>query len=123
MDQIVWWDETHRKCLIGGISSTRDFCLQFKRDEKGKLDFKNGEYSSKEIKKLNCKYEDEGRFGLGCALVTPLDQDGNTLFHLGKCFQFFDYSGKLLISPDDFEQKKQQEFHRVKSLSSIRNHY
>ena len=53
IDQIVWWDETHRKCLIGGISSTRDFCLQFKRDEKGKLDFKNGEYSSNEIKKLN----------------------------------------------------------------------
>ena len=19
LDQIVWWDETHRKCLIGGI--------------------------------------------------------------------------------------------------------
>ena len=123
IDQIVWWDETHRKCLIGGISSSRDFCLQFKRDENGKLDFQNGEYSNKEIKKLNVKYEDEGRFGLGCALVTPIDEAGNEVPQVGKRCQLFDYSGKLLISPDDFDLKIQQEFRRVKSLSSNNNYY
>ena len=123
LDQIVWWDETHRKCLIGGITSTRDLCLQFKRDKQGKLDHRNGEYSKVEIKKLNCKYEDEGRFGLGCAMVTPIDQDGNYLPQVGKRCQLFDYSGKLLVSQDDFNLRMEQEFRRVKSLSGTSNHY
>ena len=123
LDQIVWWDETHRKCLIGGFSSARDFCLVFKRDENGKLDSQNGTYSNEEIKKLNCKYEDEGRFGLGCALVTPVDENGNELEQQGRRCELFDYSGKLLVSPDDWQLKMEQEFRRVKSLSSSRNHY
>mmetsp|Transcript_41227 Transcript_41227/g.41858 ORF Transcript_41227/g.41858 Transcript_41227/m.41858 type:complete len:321 (-) Transcript_41227:11-973(-) len=37
LDQIGWWDETYQKCLIGGIRKGRDFCLQFKRNEKGPM--------------------------------------------------------------------------------------
>ena len=68
LDQIGWWDETHRKCLIGGIRTNKDFCLQFKRDKNGLLN-PNGEFSNKDLQKLNVKYESEGRFGLGCAKV------------------------------------------------------
>ena len=50
LSHIVWWDETHRKCHIGGFSAGRDFCLKFKRDEQGKLD-SNGQYSDKEVSK------------------------------------------------------------------------
>ena len=46
IDQIAWWDETHRKCLIGGIGGDKKFCLQFKRNKQGLLD-PNGEYSKK----------------------------------------------------------------------------
>ena len=31
LDQIGWWDETHRKCMIGGIRAKKEYCLQFKQ--------------------------------------------------------------------------------------------
>ena len=31
LDQIGWWDETHRKCMIGVIRAKKEYCLQFKR--------------------------------------------------------------------------------------------
>ena len=49
LDQVVWWDETHRKCLIGGLTN-RNFTMKFKRDENGKLDFNNGKYDKKKRK-------------------------------------------------------------------------
>jgi len=71
LHQIVWWDEIHRKCLIGGLSATKDYVLQFKRDKNDKIDFENGKYSDKIITKLNVKYEKECRLGLGCAMISP----------------------------------------------------
>ena len=47
LNQIIWCDETHCKCLIGGHSNTRDFHLQFPRYTKGKFDI-YGEYSNEE---------------------------------------------------------------------------
>ena len=37
LNQVVWWDETHRKCLIGGLSATKDVYLRFPRDKNGKV--------------------------------------------------------------------------------------
>ena len=46
ISQIAWWEETHRKCLIGGISGEKEFSLRFKRNEDGLLD-PNGMYNDK----------------------------------------------------------------------------
>ena len=44
LHQIIWWDETHRKCLIGELSSSKDYALLFPRNSEGKLDLDNGQY-------------------------------------------------------------------------------
>ena len=118
LHQIVWWDETHRKCLIGGLSSSKDFTLLFKRDKNGKLDLKNGEYSKKKVSILNVKYEKECRLGLGCAMVAPLDPDGNALPVEGRRCVPFDYTGKVIISIPDYEKGVASEIARVKKLSA-----
>ena len=117
VSQVVWWDETHRKCLVGGLSSSKEFVLKFKRNSEGKLDADNGEYSKEECRKLDCKYEQEGRFGLGCAVIEQQKQDGSWFERGMKC-KLFDYSGKTLISLKDYEAKKNQEFLRIRSLST-----
>jgi hypothetical protein len=68
LDKIVWWDETHKKCAIGGgsIGKNREK-LCFPRDENGKVDTKNGKYDMMEPSYLNVKYKTEIRFCLGCA--------------------------------------------------------
>ena len=119
--QVVWWDETHRKCVIGGISASRMMALKFQRDENGKLD-KNGEYSEDKVEVLNCKYEKEGRFGLGCALTLEIDEQWN-LRDKGKTCSVFDYSGKTIITLNDYEKLKKQEFHRISTLSDKSKHW
>ena len=114
LHQVVWWDETHRKCLIGGLSATKDVYLSFPRDKEGKLKVVGGEYSNKKISRLNVKYEKECRMGLGCAVVAPLDPDGKTLPPEGRRANLFDYSGKVIISLSDFEKMKAIEFSRVR---------
>ena len=113
LDQIAWWDETHRKCLIGGIPGNKEFTLHFKRNKEGLLDEK-GKYSDKKLIKLNVKYENEGRFGLGCARVVK----NNSNLPSTVVMKPFDYSGKTIISVDDYEKKKILEFRRIKSLST-----
>ena len=44
LSQVVWWDETHRKCLIGGLSATKDYYFKFPRDKEGQLDLEKGQY-------------------------------------------------------------------------------
>ena len=46
LHQVVWWDETHRKCLIGGLSCTKNYQILFPRDSSGKLCL-SGKYSKK----------------------------------------------------------------------------
>ena len=112
ISQVVWWDETHRKCTIGGFSASRNISYKFRRDKNGKLS-ENGEYSSAEVSILNCKYEKEGRFGLGCA-VLALD-DGEMA---GRVCRPFTYSGKTILSIDDFQKQMKNEFERVRHLST-----
>ena len=117
-DQIVWWDETHRKCLIGGLNGNKNYTMKFKRDANGKLDHENGSYSDKKIQILNCKYEKECRLGLGCALITPKSTDGSYLPSKGVRIKPFNYSEKVLLSVTDYEKKMAAEFRRVKSLTA-----
>lgn len=65
-EQIVWWDESHFKCVIGGQGVNRQgSCYQLKRDKNGKLDSK-GEYAARP-EELNVKYEEESESLLpGC---------------------------------------------------------
>ena len=118
LNQIIWWDETHRKCLIGGQSNTREFQLQFPRNKSGKFDAIHGEYSKEELSVLNVKYEKECRVGLGVAMVTPLTQDSTTLPNEGRRCHPFNYTSKVLISIDDYKKLKKVEFNRVRSLSN-----
>jgi len=112
LEQVVWWDETHKKCLIGGFSSSREFGFVFKRDKQGKIDEKVGSYSEKDVEKLNVKYETEGRFGLGCACVQPVDSEGFE----GRSCEIFDYSGRTIITIKDYEACKKNEFDRIRKL-------
>ena len=92
LDQIVWWDETHKKVLVGrqGVGSV-DFQIQFYRDENGKLDLEGGTIDeSKRMFQMKFKYDDEARFCLGCAMV---ESDGDMV---GVRCEMFDYTGKLV---------------------------
>ena len=33
MGQVVWWKETHRKCVIGRMGRLLGYCIKFSRDE------------------------------------------------------------------------------------------
>ena len=63
------------------------------------------------------KYENEGRFGLGCAKVV---QRKNNCEHVpsGIVIKPFDYSGKTLITIKDYKTKQDLEFRRIKTLST-----
>ena len=37
LNQIIWWDQTHCKHLVGGSSSTKNYLLLFKEIEVEKL--------------------------------------------------------------------------------------
>ena len=116
LHQIVWWDETHRKCLIGWLSATKNCFIDFPRDKEGRFDVK-GEYSQKIILRLNVKYEKECRMGLGCAMVKPLDQNGEELPSEGRRCNLFNYTSKVLISVSDFNKLVKTEIARVRKCS------
>jgi hypothetical protein len=58
MEGIAWWDETHTKCVIGGIGNgLSHFHVKFPRVEDGKGDLKNDSYLDEEKLTLKVKYE------------------------------------------------------------------
>ena len=118
LHQVVWWDETHRKCLIGGLSASKDYHIEFPRDSSGKIDPKNGEYAGKKISRLNVKYEKECRMGLGCAIVQPVDTNGLDLPCEGRRCELFDYTSKTLISITDYKKMVASEIARVRKCPS-----
>ena len=56
--------------------------------------------------------------GLGCAMVAPLDPNGNFLPSEGRRCVLFDYSEKVLISIGDYHKMKEIEFSRVRKSSA-----
>ena len=114
LDQIVWWDEVHKKCHIENCrEGAKDF-VQFPRDELGRYD-PDGTFSEERAKKgcvLQVKYDSEVRFCLGVAIRT--DDDGT---EEGVRAELFDYSGKVVISIDDWGIAEESELSRVTKLT------
>ena len=116
LDQIVWWDETHQKCLIGMQNPSKAFYILFPRNKQGRIDVDNGENSKERKFVLNVKYEKECRLGLGVTMVTPLGPDSTPLSSEGRRCHPFDYSSRVMISMDDYQRLLKFEFQRIKSL-------
>ena len=117
LDQIVWWDETHRKCLIGSANNpNKNYHILFPRNKEGQFDLEKGEYSKEQKTRLNVKYEKECRLGLGVAMVTPLSDDGTPLPSVGRRCVPYDYTSKVMVSVDDYKKLMKAEFQRVRAL-------
>ena len=119
-DQLVTWDEVHRKVQPGTDDegslpvTNNDSIMKFPRDQNGKLDIDNGAYSKVEVTKMNCKYTDEIRLSLGVAVVT---RRGSSVVEGRRCKPFI-YSSKMLISIRDLEKYRNMEIQRLKALKS-----
>jgi len=124
LHQVVWWDETHRKCVIGSIQNTnKTFEILFPRNKEGNFELEGGEYTKERKTRLNVKYEKECRLGLGVAMVTPRSDDGTPLPSIGKrCFPY-DYTSKVMISMDDYKRLMKVEYNRVRSLKGSNGYW
>ena len=110
--QIVFWDETHKKVVVGKSGTRRgntNVECRFKRNENGKLD-PNGTYAEPKSL-LKMKYAEEVRLCLGVAQVER--EDGVIE---GRRAMPFDYSGKVVLSIKDWNKKEKEEILRVKNL-------
>jgi len=97
LTQIAWWDETHKKPIIGGAGHDSRFSrtqYRFRRDEHGGLD-PEGEYAERKSQ-LKAKYLEENRFSLGCAKVEHGGEE------IGLRAKVFDYSGKWILTIKDW---------------------
>ena len=65
LEQVVFWDETHKDILIGHSSK---FQIRIYRARDGKIDLENGELSEEKFK-VNCKYTNQTRLLVGVAKV------------------------------------------------------
>ena len=74
----------------------------------------NGNYSTDREKMVRVKYSDEVRLCLGVAAV---EMNGGIT---GKRCQAIDYTGKVIISPEEEEKRIRNEIQRVKGLKGNR---
>jgi hypothetical protein len=110
MYQIVWWDESHQVCKLATDGTGNKTQVRFHRDPSGKLDPK-GKLKDPH-KELRVKYEKEVRLGLGCAATKCRTTD----LVEGKRCKAFCYSGKVVLSIKDYDDKQKTEIKRVRSL-------
>lgn len=61
VEQIAWWDEMHKECVIGGIGEKRPYRIRFKRDVNGKLD-PDGEALGEARTVMAVKFDEEMDF-------------------------------------------------------------
>jgi hypothetical protein len=126
VEQVASWDETHRRCVVSdGKSLSKKSILRFRRDANGKLDDVNGTFSTNEITEMNCKYTDEVRLCLGCAVVTLADEKGEPLLsddgkpiREGRRANPFNYSGKTVVTIKDFGEKMKKQIEHVRNLKT-----
>jgi len=84
----------------------------------GKPDPDNGKYKDEiPISQSYVKYTGEGRFCLGVCADVEIQED-NTEKVIGKRLALFDYTGKMILSPDDCDEALQKEMKCVKRLKS-----
>lgn len=123
LSQIAWWDETHRKCTIGGLSGAKEYFLKFPRDEKGSYDPK-GMDSNELVTQLKVKYCQETRICLGVVALPKFNVpsngiDNNDTELIGKRLKPFVYSGKVILSISDWKKKRLPKFTVLKICSEI----
>jgi hypothetical protein len=113
VNQICYWDEMHRKCVIGEESQSGERKI-FYRDESGKVvkDKSQGKLTAAPTV-LNVKFTQEARYGFGCSLVKL--PDGSVQ---GRRAIPYVYSGQWICSISDFKEAEAAEMIRVKSLAS-----
>ena len=123
MDQIVTWDEVHRKVTPRSdapsshvTTSSKRHALKFKQDKTGKLD-NNRTYSDECIYQTKCKYMDEAHFSFGVAVVTPILDCVPQKKEGRRCHPFV-YMGKTLLSIPDYKKKINEEIQRVRNLKN-----
>ena len=113
--KVVFWDEMHRKCVIGDQSSRvgsgkSNFVVSFKRDKAGKLDLVNGEYPVADKSILKVKYESEIRMAFG---VNKTHNEKGTGF-IGRKLEPYDYTEKTIITRPSRHKLRLQEIALVK---------
>jgi hypothetical protein len=112
ISQIVFWDETHKKVVVGKSGTRRgntNVECRFKRNENGKLDPDGTRADPKSLLKM--KHAEEVRLCLGVAQVER--EDGAIE---GRRAVPFDCSGKVVLSMKDWSKKEKEEILRVKNL-------
>ena len=121
-EEVTFFDETHRKACPGTADGTsvallnnKKYVFQVPKDKNGKFDPDNGEIEEKNISQAYVKYMDEGRFCLGVCIDKVIDDDGSEKF-VGRRLPLYDYTGKILLSPTDFDALIMKEIERVKNL-------
>jgi hypothetical protein len=101
LDQIAWFDETHKKVVIG---MGKDFQTKFRRDEHGNLD-PNGTVGDL-LPTMKVKYPEEVRLMLGLSM-----KDGN-----GVRLPLFNYTSKIILTQKDYLHQEEKEMRRVRAL-------
>mmetsp|Transcript_62018 Transcript_62018/g.183182 ORF Transcript_62018/g.183182 Transcript_62018/m.183182 type:complete len:252 (-) Transcript_62018:574-1329(-) len=113
--QVAWWDEMHRECQIGKVSSHQNIQVQFPRDANVKYDL-NGEYDM-EVTILNVKYSAQVRISIGVAQISiPFYKDEGRIIQYerrGIRCSPFNYSTKSMISRKDARNHISAEMRRV----------
>ena len=124
MEEVAFFDETHRKACPGtadktsvAIMASTTSVYQVPKDKNGRIDPENGTIEEKDISQSYVKYTQEGRFCLGVCIDKVVDSEGNVSY-TGKRLTLFDYTGKILLSPDDFDALIAKEILCVKNLKA-----
>lgn len=113
LQQVVFWEETHKKVHIGKGRKMIKVETRFPQNNNGKLDLENGTYQDKSTY-LQVKYSEEVRLSLEVAQV----YEGEEI--VGRRAVPFDYSNQVLLSIPDYEHQISQEISRVKGLTGKR---
>ena len=108
--QIVFWDEHHRKQILGPASK---YEFQLCKDENGVFN-ENGTWSA-EHPVMTAKYLEEVRGLFGPAAV---DREG--VREGRKSSKIFWYTGRLVIGPKQYKEKGAAELQRVLALKGGR---
>jgi hypothetical protein len=116
-NQIAWWDECHKKPIIGGHGHDTAGCrtqTRFLRDAEGKLD-PSGSLGDR-LTQLKVKYAaEESRYSYGVAMIPTVGLDGVSV-DVGTRLVEFDYSGKWVRLESAMDVLIDDEIARVKKL-------
>ena len=94
-----------------------DIQIRFPHDENGTVDIKNGKYNTHVEKKMCVKYSDEMQLAFGVAVVEKLDGTRE-----GRRCEMIDYTGKIIVSQNDYKKKQKEEIYQVKALTGQKSH-